>query len=113
MTSPTPQSSAHTAEVRIADRLAALWQRQRPVLAERIVVLERAAEAAADASLTPELRAEAAMLAHKLAGTLGLYGHAAAGKAASKMELLLDVEEPLNGPELQSCAAELRRVLAL
>lgn len=106
----TPQQPG-ALEARIADRLATLWQRQRPELAARIDVLERAAAAAADASLTPELRAEATALAHKLAGALGLYGHAAAGEAARKMELLLDASVPLNGTELQGCATELRRVL--
>lgn len=102
---------ADAIEARIADRLAILWQRQRPELAARIEVLERAAAAAADANLTPELRAEAAALAHKLSGALGMYGHAAAGEAARRMELLLDASMPLNGAELQGCATELRRVL--
>lgn len=99
-------------EARIADRLSTLWQRQRPELAARVDVLERAAAAADDASLTAELRAEAATLAHKLAGALGMYGHAAAGEAARRMELLLEASIPLNAAELQGCVTELRRVIA-
>lgn len=99
-------------QARIVDRLAELWQRQRPELAARVAVLDRAASAAADASLTPEMRAEAAALAHKLAGALGMFGHAQAGEAARKMELLLDGSVPLNGTDLQGCATELRRVIA-
>ena len=99
-------------EARIASRLAVLWQRHRPELAARVDVLERAAAAAGDASLTPEMRAEAAALAHKLAGALGMYGHVEAGEAARKMEALLDGGVPLNGAELKGCATELRRVIA-
>ncbi len=99
-------------EVRIANRLAELWQRQRPELAARVEVLERAAAAAADASLTPEMRIEAAALAHKLAGALGMYGHAQAGEAARRMEGLLDGNVSPNIAELQGCATELRRVIA-
>ena len=103
--------STATAEARIAERVATLWQRHRPELSQRVAVLERAAAAAEDASLTPELRAEAAALAHKLAGALGVYGHTSAGEAARRMELLLEADLPLNGTELQGCTAELRRIL--
>ncbi len=99
-------------QTRIADRLAELWQRQRPELASRVAVLERAAAAAADASLTPDMRVEAAALAHKLAGALGMYGHAEAGEAARRMELLFDGSVLLDGMDLQGCAKELRRVIA-
>ena len=109
-TQTTPEAAA--VEARIADRLAVLWQRQRPELAARVDVLERAAAAAADASLTPELRAEATALAHKLAGALGLYGYTGAGEAARKMERMLDESTSPNGAELQDCAVELRRVVA-
>ena len=102
-----------TPEARIAERLTALWQRQRPELAARVDVLERAAAAAADASLTPEMRTEAASLAHKLAGALGMYGHTEAGEVARRMEILLDGGVPVSGPELQGCAKQLRRVVML
>lgn len=105
--------AGHSPEARIAERLTALWQRQRPEFAARVEVLERAAIAATDASLTPEMRAEAAALAHKLAGSLGLYGHVEAGKAARRMELLLEGAVSPNGQELEGCAKQLRRVVAL
>ena len=76
-------------------------------------MLERAASAAVDSSLTSGMRAEAADLAHKLAGALGMYGHAEAGEAARKMEVLLDGSSPLIGTDLQRYATELRRVVAL
>lgn len=107
---PTERKTA-AVHARITDRLAELWQRQRPELAARVDVLERAAVAAVDASLTAEMRAEAAALAHKLAGALGMYGHVEAGDAARKMELLLNASVPLNGMELQDYATELRRVI--
>lgn len=115
MASPSPntrnETNAKATQTRIADRLAELWQRQRPELAARVEVLERAASAAADASLTPDMRVEAAALAHKLAGALGMYGHTQAGKAARRMELLLDGSGPLIGMDLKGCARELRRVV--
>ena len=53
--------------------LAAIWQRHRPIVLERLNLLDRAASAAMEDTLSLELHEEAAEVAHKLAGSLGMY----------------------------------------
>jgi len=55
--------------------LANLWVRVRPIVEERLVTLDRAAAAAREGPLADALRVEAASAAHKLAGSLGMYGY--------------------------------------
>ncbi len=55
---------------RIEGQLAALWERNLPTLHERLTVLDRAAAAAANNSLSPEDQKQACGIAHKLAGLL-------------------------------------------
>jgi HPt (histidine-containing phosphotransfer) domain-containing protein len=72
----------------MAAQLAALWQKNRPVMLERMAVLERAA--ALGAAITPEIRAEATGVAHKFAGTLGMFGMPEGTVVARELEVLLE-----------------------
>ena len=95
------------AAARIEDQLAILWQRNLPTLHERLALLDRAA--AAD-PLTPEDRHAARDIAHKLAGTLGMFGRQQATEIARQLELLLT--EPLANPSrLAPLTIELRQSL--
>lgn len=75
------------AEDKTAALLAVLWQRVRPLVEERLATIELAATAA---PLTEELRKEAANSAHKLAGSLGMYGYDEGTRVAREIEILLD-----------------------
>jgi HPt (histidine-containing phosphotransfer) domain-containing protein len=79
---------SQTPAEKMAAHLAALWQKNQPVMLERMAVLERAA--AAGAGLSPELRAEATAVAHKFAGTLGMFGRPEGTAIARELEVLLE-----------------------
>ncbi len=98
MTSPNEKTKA---------LLASLWERNKPVLLDRLAVVDQTA--AAD-PLPPELRAEAASVAHKLAGTLGMFGHMEATRLAQELEATLEAETP-DRTRLSKLTTELRRNL--
>src|ERR1035437_493225 len=79
------------AEDKTASLLAALWLRVRPIVEERLATLELAAAAT---PLTEDLRKEAASSAHKLAGSLGMYGYDEGTRIAREIELLLHFAAP-------------------
>ena len=87
--------------------LAKLWIKIRPIVEERIAVLDRAAAAAAQATLPDDLRVEARNSAHKLAGSLGMYGFDEGTRVARELEQLLDAGSP-DPLRLSSLVAELR-----
>jgi HPt (histidine-containing phosphotransfer) domain-containing protein len=92
--------------------LATVWQRSLPQMRERLELLQRAAdELATSRSIGPELRVEAISVAHKLAGSLGMFGFADATECARAIELTLD-HDGLPQPErLQEQVAALVAVM--
>jgi HPt (histidine-containing phosphotransfer) domain-containing protein len=90
--------------------LAAMWLRNRPLVEERLALLDRAAAATADGGLTEELREEASHTAHKLAGSLGMYGYEEGTRIAREIEVLLGDATP-DAARLGNKAAELRRAI--
>lgn len=91
-----------------ASLLAAIWQRSRPLVEERLTLLERAAVGAAAGGLTQELRKEAGGAAHKLAGSLGMYGYDEGTRIAREIEVMLVGEAAPDAARLGSLVAELR-----
>src|SRR5215813_5790670 len=71
-----------------AKKLDELWRKHLPLMRSRIETIHSALEAVRDNRLTPNLRAEAAQEAHKLAGSLGTFGHAGSDAAAEIQRLL-------------------------
>jgi HPt (histidine-containing phosphotransfer) domain-containing protein len=98
------------AEEKTAALLAALWLRNRPLIEERLAILERAADAAANGTLIVEQREAAADIAHKLAGSLGMYGYDQGTQIARQIELLLDYHTP-DAARLIPLIAELRSTI--
>jgi HPt (histidine-containing phosphotransfer) domain-containing protein len=90
--------------------LAAMWLRIRPLVEERLETLDQAAEAATAGTLLEEQREAAANCAHKLAGSLGMYGYDEGTRIARQIELLLDYATP-DAARLSELAAELRRAV--
>jgi len=93
--------------------LASLWERSLPVLRERCALLERAATAAQAATLTPELRAEATSIAHKLSGSLGMFGYPEGTDFARRVEEHLEAPGPIDAPRLTHDIAALLATLPL
>ena len=79
-----------TAQEKTSALIAALWQKNRPIVEERIALL---ASCATD---------QAAMLeaAHKLSGSLGMYGFPDASALASQIESALRNGDTARIPEL-------------
>ncbi len=69
-----------------------LWQQFQPQLQERVAILQSAAAALADGSLTSEQREQAVAAAHKLAGVLGTFGLAEGTRLAREAEALYSCE---------------------
>lgn len=92
---------------RTADLLAELWLRNRAIVEQRLSLLDQTAAAAAAGSLGEPLRQEAMICAHKLAGSLGMYGYDEGTRVAREMERMLDAGSPDSGRLLMLCG-ELR-----
>ena len=85
----------------ILPELAELWLKVRPVALERCETVRRGATSD-DADAHAEARAEA----HKLAGSLGMYGLAAASDLALALDAAI-VDGALTTPEGRAAAAQL------
>ena len=93
--------------------LSRIWRQNLPIVQDRVVCLERAAEHAAAGSLTPERRTEAADTAHKLAGSLGMFGYPQGTDIARAVEEHLEAPGPVLPELLLRLSAELRAALPL
>lgn len=95
-----------SAQSKTQNMIAALWQRSQPQVLERLALLDRAATE----PLTPPLQQEAAATAHKLAGSLGMFGFPHGTGIARELELLLETESP-DSVQLKSLTNHLRQTL--
>jgi len=91
--------------------LARLWTRSLPVVRERLDLLDTAAAAAASNTLTDSLRSHAIAEAHKLAGSLGMFGYCEGTDRARAIEALLEAEGIPSADRLSTLAIELRATL--
>jgi HPt (histidine-containing phosphotransfer) domain-containing protein len=91
--------------------LSRLWQRSLPLLRERLALLDAAASAAHAGTLTADLRAQAIDEAHKLTGSLGMFGYPDGTDIARKIEFLLEAPGDPPPERLTELATELRAIL--
>ena len=101
---PRPEPPADA----IQQLLASLWESNLPVMRERFVVLQGFADGLQAARSTPESRHGAAEVAHKLAGSLGMFGFPRGTDLARELEILLDGEDPADAAEVCRLTRELR-----
>ena len=90
--------------------LAQLWEKSLPVLRERLAQLEAAAEP--NRTLSAEARREAANTAHKLAGSLGMFGYPKGTALARELEVLFEGALPVTDSAM-SLVERLRAELGL
>jgi HPt (histidine-containing phosphotransfer) domain-containing protein len=95
------------AEDKTAALLATLWVKIRPLVEERLATLDKAAAAVSAGTPAEDLRKEAASSAHKLAGSLGMYGYDEGTRVARELEVLLGGAKP-DAARLSALIAELR-----
>ena len=92
--------------------LAALWEKTKPTAMERVALLERTAEALDADKLDDDLRKDAVSAAHKLAGTLGMFGYPKGTELARSMEQMLEAGAGQSaGGQMRALCAELRAAL--
>ena len=99
-------------ETKIDNVLAQLWQKNLPTIRERLDLLDKFSTVAASGKLDEPTRIEALNIAHKLAGSLGMYGYQQGTEVASKMERILKSPTPESLVTLRTLAADLRKSLA-
>lgn len=101
------------ADVPMQAALAAIWKKNLQQTRDRLTLLQRAAEhLSTTRTLEEDLRANAVSTAHKMAGSLGMFGLHSATEAARAIEHSLD-HEGLPQPErLQEQVDALAAILA-
>jgi len=100
-----------TSEKQINALLAELWQRNQPLLEDRLSILDRAAIEVKAGAMNEATRIEALDIAHKLAGTLGLFGCNHGTDICREIEKILGASEPAQLARLPELAIELREAL--
>ena len=97
-------------DARIARLLAGLWQRNQSQVLERLALLDEAAAALAAGVLSHPLRERAISTAHKLAGTLGMFGHPRGTEVARQLEAAYEASTP-SPAIIYALTAQLRQTL--
>jgi len=98
----------------LATGMADIWQRYRPLIEKRVAQIADAVHLLARNELPSNKRYEAGGNAHKLAGNLGTFGHAAGSEYARTIELKLLADSPIvptEVEELSRLAAQLEIVV--
>lgn len=93
--------------------ISALWARSAPLLTDRLHGLDVACEAAVVGRLSPIMRRGAADTAHKLAGSLGMFGYPRGTELAREIEQLLENDGHVDAVTLRELVLELRASLPL
>jgi HPt (histidine-containing phosphotransfer) domain-containing protein len=101
-----------TLDAKIDNVLAQLWKKNLPTVRERLDLLDKFGAAASSGKLSEPTRIEALNIAHKLAGSLGMYGYQQGTEVASKMEHILKSPTPETLITLRTLAVDLRKSLA-
>ncbi len=91
-----------------------VWDKYRDKILAQVMVIETAAQALTIAQLSPAERQHAQQEAHKLAGSLGVFGFMPGSKIAQELEALLQPEVRLKTADVKhivKLAAALRQML--
>ena len=99
------------APVQIHSALRQIWVKNLPQTRERMALLTRAAEHLREGRLPAELRTEAHSTAHKLAGSLGMFGYGSASQHARALEHLLQGEATAAPAEMEQHLQALQAAL--
>ena len=93
--------------------ISALWERSVPLISDRLNGLDIACEAAVVGRLSPIMRRGAMDTAHKLAGSLGMFGYPRGTELAREIEQMLEYEGVVDAGLLRELVVELRGCLPL
>lgn len=101
-------------QTRVKALVAKIWEQKKHLTLNSVAAIERASSALLAATLTPELRGEAAIESHKLAGALGTFGFPEGSRLSRLMEEILTKEAELSREDAERLAElvqKLRREL--
>jgi HPt (histidine-containing phosphotransfer) domain-containing protein len=93
--------------------ISALWERSVPLIMDRLNGLDIACQAATRGRLSPLMRRGAADTAHKLAGSLGMFGYPRGTEIAREIEQLLESDGSVDAGLLCDLVIQLRESLPL
>ena len=93
--------------------ISALWERSVPLITDRLNGLDIACEAANLGRLSPIMRRGAMDTAHKLAGSLGMFGYPRGTELAREIEQMLECDGVVDAGVLRELVVELRGCLPL
>lgn len=103
----------HTSTPDTQQILATIWQRSLPIVRDRVTLLHAAARSATEGHLSASARKEAADVAHKLAGSLGMFGYMRGTEIAQQLEALLEADGPVPAPRFEELAVQLGETLQI
>jgi two-component system OmpR family response regulator len=111
--SPAPSAPSPTDSAADEARLAAIsvWDRFKQPILERVAVLDQALNALEAGYLSEDMRQAAICAAHKLTGSLGMFGFSAGTPIGQEIEQLLQSPAPIEIAWLKSRLAELHHML--
>ena len=112
----TSQTASPSVEQHFHQAMSGLWSQYQGLMIQRMEVLQQAAAALANETLTMELRQSAEREAHKLAGVLGMFEQETGTQIAREIEQILDKDGellPTQKQQLRSLIQELGDLLNL
>jgi len=101
---PEPQQEATRAEAQTTAGVIQIWQQVKETVDRRVAVLEQAVTLLLHDQLSDELRQQAEQEAHKLAGSLGMFGADESSRLAQEIEPLFEQGRSLNLQQKQHLA---------
>jgi HPt (histidine-containing phosphotransfer) domain-containing protein len=100
---PAPASQG---QAQVPSSAARVWAQFRDLIFERMATVEAAVTGMKQGALNPDIRQKAVLEAHRLAGSLGMFGLAEGTRLAREIEHLLD-ESAARIPDTPRRLAEL------
>jgi HPt (histidine-containing phosphotransfer) domain-containing protein len=97
----------------VAARLAELWRKSLPTTLERVAALRSACETLGRNPADAEARSAGREAAHKLSGSLGVFGLPRGTEVAAAMEEVLRSAEPLTPEAVELLARQTRKLEAV
>ena len=88
-------TEADDRRAKMAAAVAAAWEESRPRIMGRVAALAAAAAAERDGGLDAATRRDAEAEAHKLAGSLGMFGFPLGSELAHEIEVRLEGDVPI------------------
>lgn len=93
--------------------LASVWQRNLPIMRERLATLSDVAQTGSDGIITDSARQVGSEIAHKLAGSLGMFGYLQGTELARALEHLLDSDHPVALCDVLALTVQLHQAVPL